>query len=445
MVGLRRALGFWEATLAGVGVILGAGIYALIGAAAGEAGNAVWLSMAIAAVVAGLTGLSYAELSSMLPRAGAEFTYADKAFGKRIAFLIGWLLAVAGVIAAAAVALGFGGYLHALAGAPVAAAAVLLVAASTAVLLVGVKESARLAVVFTVIEAAGLLIILFAALPFLGSVDYFAAPAGIAGVFGAAALIFFAFIGFEDVSRLAEETRDAPKTIPRALLAALAISTVLYALVAVAAVSVLGWQALGASNAPLADVASHALGPNGFLILAFIALFSTSNTVVMVQLAASRVLYGMGRGHAMPSFLGAVHPKTQVPWLATIVIGVFAALFALVEKISVVADLTNFAVFIVFIVVNLSVIKLRHSAPRMPRPFKMPLNIGWFPVLPALGVVSCLVLFASLGVDILVGGALVVLAGVCLDFFMEARHGPKRWVEEHAKHLLTSLRIKRFR
>ena len=445
MVGLRRVLGFWEATLTGVGVILGAGIYALIGAAAGEAGNAVWLSMVMAAVVAGLTGLSYAELSSMLPKAGAEFTYADKAFGKKIAFLVGWLLLVVGVIAAAAVALGFGGYLHALAGTPVAGGAVLLVAASTAVLLAGVKESARLAIVFTLVEASGLLITLFAALPFLGSVDYFAMPAGVAGVLGAAALIFFAFIGFEDVSRLAEETRDAPKTIPRALLTAIAISTILYALVAVAAVSVLGSEALGASKAPLADVAFHALGPNGFLVLGFIALFSTSNTVLMVQLAAARVLYGMSRGRAMPSFLGIVHSKTRVPWVATIVIGVFAALFALVEKISVVADLTNFAIFIVFIIVNLAVIKLRHSAPGLPRPFKTPLSIGWLPVLPALGVVSCAVLLASLGADIIVGGFLVVLAGACLDFFMEAKHGPTRWVEEHAKHLLISLRTKRFR
>jgi len=442
LVGLRRVLGFWEVTLAGVGVILGAGIYALIGVAAGEAGNLVWLSIILAAVVAGLTGLSYAELSSMLPRAGAEFEYADRAFGKKLAFLVGWLLVVNGVIAAATVALGFGGYLHALAGTPVALAAIGLMVASTALLLVGIKESARLAVLFTLVEAAGLLIILFVSLPFLGSVDYFATP-GVFGVFGAAALIFFAFIGFEDISRLAEETKDSAKTIPRALLSAIAISTILYALVAVAAVSVLGWQALGASKAPLADVASKALGPAGFLALAVIALFSTSNTVVMVQLAAARVLFGMSRGHALPSVLGAVHPKTQVPWIATIVIGGFAALFALVEKISVVADLTNFTIFLVFIAVNLAAIKLRYSMPGAARPFKTPFNFGKFPLVPALGVVSCIVLLASLGGDVVIGGLLVVFAGVALDFFMEAKHGPARWAKDSAKHLLVAAR-KRF-
>jgi len=442
LVGLKRVLGFWEVTLAGVGVILGAGIYALIGAAAGEAGNLVWLSMVLAAVVAGLTGLSYAELSSMLPRAGAEFDYADKAFGKKIAFLMGWLLIVNGVIACAAVALGFGGYLHALTNLPVVIAAILLMAASTALLLVGIKESARLALVFTLIEAGGLLIIIFLAIPFLGSVDYFASP-GLVGVFGAAALIFFAFIGFEDISRLAEETRDASKTIPRAILTAIAVSTVLYALVAVAAISVLGSDALGSSKAPLADVASKALGPNGFFILAFIALFSTSNTVVMVQLGAARVIYGMSRGKAIPSFLSAVSSKTRVPWVATVLIGVFAALFALVEKIGIVADLTNFTIFIVFIGVNLAAIKLRYAMPGARRPFETPLRIGRMPLLPVLGVISCFVLLASLGGDIMIGGVLVVLAGVCLDFFMEAKHGPARWAKESAKHLLT-LGKKRF-
>ncbi|OIO23545.1 hypothetical protein AUJ65_03515 [Candidatus Micrarchaeota archaeon CG1_02_51_15] len=413
--GLKRVLGFWEVTLAGVGVIMGAGVYALIGPAAGDAGNLLWLSMVLAAVVAGLTGLSYAELSSMLPRAGAEFDYAEKAFGRRTAFLVGWLLLVNGVVAAAAVALGFAGYLQALAGIPASVGAVLLLLVSTILLFTGVKHSADLVVLFNSVGVLGLVVVVFAALPFLGQVDYMeVGPMGFGGVMAAAALIFFAFLGFENVARLAEETKDAARTVPRALLLAIVISAVFYCAVALAAVSVLDWQVLSESNAPLAYVAAATLGQNGFLLVALIALFATSSTVVMVQLAVSRVLYEMSRDRVLPPLFAHVS-KTGVPWAATIAIGLLVVAFTLIGNIGSVAGLADYTVFIAFIVVNLAVVKLRKTVPKAVRPFKVPLSVANVPVLPLVGIVSCLALFASLGRNILLGGTLVLLVGVAVE------------------------------
>ena len=235
---LKKQLGFLPVMLSGIGIILGAGIYALIGKAAGVAGYGVWLSFVLAAIVAGFTGLSYAELSSMIPKAGAEFHYAKKAFGKSIGFFTAWLLVLAGFISAATVALGFGGYLQAFAGIPLIAGAIALLIACTIIIYFGIRQSTGIASVFTIIEAAGLLIIIAIGLPLLFS------PAIIGKVFDfgsfsmqfivqAAALIFFAYIGFEEIARLAEETKDAERNIPKALLISIIKVFVLQLVVAV--------------------------------------------------------------------------------------------------------------------------------------------------------------------------------------------------------------------
>lgn len=413
---LKRVLGFWEATLAGVGVILGAGIYALLGAGVGMAGNGVWLSLVVGAVLAALTGLSYAELSSMMPKAGAEFSYAEKAFGKKTAFLTGWLFVVSGIVGCTTVALGFGGYLHALAGVPIWLAAVAVLGASTFLLLLGVKDSVLLAVVFTLVEAGGLVLVVLLAVPFYGSVDLLSFP-GWGGVLGAAALMFFAFLGFEDVAKLAEETRNACVVIPRALLASIAISAVFYVLVAVASLALVGVGGLSGSSAPLAVVAGKALGGNGFLLLSVIALFATSNTVVLLELATSRVVYGMARASCLPSRLSVVS-KQGVPWLATVVVGFIAALFVFAGDVAFAAKITDFAVFVVFFVVNAAVVRLRFLVPGARRPFRVWGSVAGVPVAPVAGAFSCLVLLASLGWEAVVGGFVLVLVGAAVFFVL---------------------------
>src|SRR3972149_9798419 len=235
-VELKRQLGLLEITLSGVGIILGAGIYALLGKATGLAGNAVWLSFAFAAFVAIFTGLSYAELSSMFPKASAEHQYTKSAFNKKPAFIIGWLIIFSGIIGASTVALGFGGYFSALFKVPVLTSAFVLIVILSLLLFYGIKESAWFAIISTLIETAGLIIIIFIGLPYLGKVDYFEMPQGLAGVFEASALVFFAYTGFESIVKLSEETKDPEKTIPRGLMLSVLISVILYIMVAISAV-----------------------------------------------------------------------------------------------------------------------------------------------------------------------------------------------------------------
>jgi APA family basic amino acid/polyamine antiporter len=205
--GLKRRLGLFATTLVGTGVILGAGIYVLVGVAARQAGNAVWLSFVIAAIVAGFTGVSYARLGKLRPKNAPEFQYLSMAFGRSPAFLAGWLVLWATIISSAAVALGFGGYLEHLFGIPYLAGAIGLIVLSSIIVFLGVGESAVLAGVLTLIEACGLVIVIVIGIPSFGNVNLFETASGLSGVIGAASLVFFAYLGFEGMANLSEEMK----------------------------------------------------------------------------------------------------------------------------------------------------------------------------------------------------------------------------------------------
>jgi APA family basic amino acid/polyamine antiporter len=408
---LKRELGLFEVTLSGIGIILGAGIYALIGEGAGMAGNALWLSFVISAGIAVFTGLSYAELSAMIPRAGAEYEYVKQGFGMRTAFVIGWLIILSGMIGASAVALGFAGYASTLTGISPALLAVGLIIALSLLLTRGIRISALFAVVFTLVELGGLILIIIVGIPFLGKVDYLEMPLGFAGVLSAAALVFFAYIGFEDVVKLAEETREPERNIPRGLLLAMAVSILLYILVSVSAVSVTGWEALAGSDAPFATVAGTALGPGASLLISGIALFATANTVLLMLLASSRISYGMADAGHLPAGLAYVHRTHRTPVPATILVGAGACLFTLAGDIGFVAELTNFTLFLTFTVINATVILLRIRHPRLHRPFRVPGSLGRVPLLPLAGVVASSLLLVQLNPAVLGFGALLVAIG----------------------------------
>ncbi|MGC9554334.1 MAG: APC family permease, partial [Thermoplasmatota archaeon] len=268
MAKLERSLSLWEVTLMSVGIILGAGIYVLIGRAAGLAGNAVWLSFVIAAVVASFTGLSYAELSSRFPDAGAEYVYVRRSFGRHPAWLVGWLIIAGSVIGGATVAIGFANYFAGLFGTavlPVAWGALLICGV---IVVAGIQETAFFTIIITLIETAGLVIIMAIGLPHLSNpADYVQMAQGIEGVLKAGVLIFFSYLGFESIARLAEETEQPRKNIPRAILLSIAITTVVYILVGIAAVSVVPPAQLAESGSPLAEIAETWLGQKSFLLL----------------------------------------------------------------------------------------------------------------------------------------------------------------------------------
>lgn len=395
-VTLKRSLGLFQVTIAGVGIILGAGIYALIGIASRDAGNAVWLSFLISAIIAALTGLSYAELSTLFRGDAGEYDYTKKAFGRKLAWFITLAIIFTGIVSASAVALGFAGYFSKLTGFSYLFSALGLIILMSWINFRGIDDSSRFNTLATIIEFAGLLIILFLGAKHFGQTNLLEMPKGIFGVFQAGALVFFAYMGFETIIKLNEETKNPEKTIPRALLLAIVVSAVLYITVAIAAVSVLPYQTLSQSKSPLADVAAASLGSAAFILLAIIALFSTSNTVLMTVVTTSRLTYGMAKENSLPKFLATVHRSHRTPYWAVCIVGALTLALAFVENIELVADITTLFLFITFALVNLSNIFLRYKDTRK-RKFRVPLNIGRFPVLSALGAIAAfLMLYFSI-------------------------------------------------
>lgn len=413
---LERKLGLLETTVGGVGIILGAGIYVLVGEVAGHAGNALWISFLMAAGMAAVVGLSYAELASAFPRAGADYEYTRQALGGRAAFVVGWLIVIGNLIAAAAVALGFGSYLQHFWGVHGTAIAIAALIVATIIAFYGIRESVWTSMLLTLVEAGGLVFVIAIGLPHVGDIDLTETANGTTGVFAGAALVMFAFIGFEQIATLAEETRDARRVIPLALLLSIGVTTALYLLVAVTAVSVLGWEALSNADAPLAKVTAEVLGDRASDFLAVVALFSTANTMLLLLVAASRLIYGMASSGSLPRFLAWVHPGHHTPARAIVLSLVVSVGFALSGDIGLVAGATNFAVFVGFAAVNLSLLVLRYTHPETPRPFRTPLNIGRFPLLPLVALASVGFLMANLERDaLLIGGALFVSGLVAME------------------------------
>ncbi len=412
---LRRNLGFLAAMCCGLGVIVGAGIYVLIGVAAGAAGNALWISFLIAAVVAALTGLSYAELSSIFVKDSGEYDYVRHALGNRLGFLAGYNILLSGLISIPAVALGFAGYLAGVSG----LSNLFLIAASLIILLsliniFGLKESVLVNVVFTVIEVGGLIAIIFMSFGSFGNVNYLEMPNGFFGVLNATSLIFFAYIGFESVIKLTEETKNPRKVIPRALLSALGIATLLYMLVAISAVSVVDWRVLAASKAPLADVATNILGGGAGFLLSLVALAATGGTTLMIILTTSRVLYGFGEELKPLKFLTKIGRKTGTPIVASVIVMILSLSFLLFKRIDIIAELTNFTIFITFALVNLALIILRYKMPKAKRQFTVPLAIGKFPILPLFGFLTSLFMILNLKLFVIISGLIVTAVGIVL-------------------------------
>jgi len=411
---LKRHMGLFHLTMYGVGLILGAGIYVLIGEATSFAGNSVWISFLLGIIVALFSGLSYAELTALFPKAAAEYTFVKHAFKNNfLAFIIGWLTAITSMITAATVSLGFGGYFAQFIDLPITLSAILLIGILSIVNFVGIKESAWANTIFAIITAGGLILIIFLGMTFepTESIDYFDAPNGITGIILAFVLIFFAFIGFEDMANVAEEVKRPKKTLPRAIILSVVITGVIYILVSLSVVRVINWEELGQSAAPLAAVAERSLGPEGGIVLSAIALFATASTVLITLVAGSRILYGMANNKSLPLSLGKIHSKTKTPWIAVIGILITSVAFAFIGDIVIVANITVFAVVITFAMINLSVIVLRYTESSLERPFKVPINIGRFPVLPLAGFGVTVYMAIQFEMEVMLVGLAIISAG----------------------------------
>ncbi len=408
---LRRSLSLWQVTVSGVGIVIGAGIYVLIGVAARDAGAGLWVSFLLAALLAGLTGLSYAELAGMFPAAGAEFEFARRAFGSFAGFVAGWAMIAGNVVAAAAVAVGFAHYFREYVPLPTGLIAVGLLTVLTGIVMSGVQRSIWLSTLLVAFQIGGLVIVIAAGTPHIGD-HALLEGATLGGVLSGTALVFFAFIGFDEVVTLSEETRDPARVIPRALLLALAISTALYVAVGVTAVSLVGAEALAGSDRPLALVLEHDLGWVAGAVVSFIAMAATTNTSLLVLTAASRLAYAMAREGELPEVFATLSGRHAVPRAAAVAALVVAAPFALTGQIGLVASATDFLVYAIFLVVNGAVIALRFRAPEVTRPFRTPWAVGRMPVLPVLGVLAVVLMLAYLDREAAGIGAAILGAGV---------------------------------
>jgi amino acid transporter len=387
---LKRRIGPGLLTAYGVGVMVGAGIYVLVGAVAARAGVHAPLAFLLAGLVAAPTALSYAEFSTRLPRAAGEALYVAEGLNIRaLSLLVGLAIVVAGTISAAAVLRGGAGYLQLVIEVPPVWAIVGIGAALIAVAVVGVLESLALAAVFTLIEVAGLGLVVWAGMQAPPSPDLTATWPDLSlmpGIAAGAVLAFFAFIGFEDIVNMAEEVRDPARTLPRAVLYSLAITALLYGGVTYVAVRAVPLEALSASERPLALVWQAGQGGEA-RFLSGIAVVAALNGVLAQVVMAARVLFGLGDRHAAMALFHRAHPRTGTPVLATLLVGACVIAAALMLPVAVLAGVTSSVLLAVFGLVNLALILLKRRDPAAP--FRVPLAV------PVLGLLLSVAAFAA--------------------------------------------------
>ncbi len=422
MVGLKRNLSLLDLVLYGVGIIVGAGIYALIGPAVALGGNATWMAFLIGAFIAALTGFSFAELGSLYPKSAAEYVYVKKAYGNELfAFLVGWITIFVSIFTLSAVSIAFGNYLGSLL--PFFSAniwAVLMILFITAVALAGIGESAKLNAVLTLVTVGGLIFLFVIGMPSLGSVDYFEMPHGVGGLIGAAALIFFAYLGFDDIANVAEEAKNARKMMPKAIIISVIVTSLIYVAIAISTVSLAGWEEIGASKAPLALAASKAF-PEAGTLLAIVALFATGSTILISAIAGSRMIYGMAKNKSLPKILGAVNRARRTPHVAILIVSAVSLFWAFSESLEYVASVTNVGAFLTFAFVNLALLGHRYFKPKVRGYFRAPLNIGWFPVPAFIGLLSCGYMLSTFALDTWLLQVAILAVGLIVYFYMHRR------------------------
>ncbi len=406
---LKPVLGPVQLMFYSVGVIVGAGVYSVIGNAAGLAQQRLWVSFVIGAVVALLTAFSYAEMATSFPAAGAEYVYIRRAWPQAdwLAFGVGAIILLGGSATAATVAMAFSGYLRVFIDIPAIPTALTLIAVCTAINIWGLRESSWVNIAFTSIEVGGLLIVVVAAF-FSEPGAHAAATESEPAVMAAAALLFFVYLGFEEIANLAEEVQQPGRDIPLALFVSMAVTTALYVAVAVVIVGMASPAELAASEAPLAT-AIEKVWPRAENLLSAIALFATANTVLITLIATSRLAFSMGRDREIPAIFASVLKSRQTPWGAAILTLAMAALFVPAGSIKILAEMSSFAALLAFLSVNVVLIVLRYRMPDHPRPFRVPLAIGRLPVLPLAAIASIIALLVHFDWQIYLAGAAALL------------------------------------
>lgn len=386
---LKRSLGLPLVALYGLGNILGAGIYVLVGKVAGFAGTSTTVAFLIAMITATFTAFSYMELAGRYPVSASASVYLHKAFAKRwLSVFIGLAMVAGGIASAAALSQGFAGYVKTFIQVPPLIASVALLLILGAIAIKGIGESAKTAAILTAVEVSGLLIVIWAGRGALSSVELSSFTAidpavGASGIIAGAFLAFYAFIGFEDMVNVAEETKHPERTMPLAILIALIASTVLYLLVVIVATGIVPAAELATSTAPLALVFERT-GAGNVAILGLIGMIATVNGIIVQIIMGSRILYGLARQGWIPRSLSKVHPELKTPIPATVlVVAAMIAATILLPLVSL-AQLTSLLVLSIFALVNAALITIKRRTPKHAGFITVPLAV------PIVGMMLCI-------------------------------------------------------
>jgi len=456
---LKRTLSAWNLVALGIGAIIGAGLFSLTGiAAADHAGPAVSISFVIAAVGCAFAGLCYAEFASMIPVAGSAYTYSYATLGELFAWIIGWDLVLEYAVGAATVAISWSAYLVKFleyfkihlpqwmmaspwqivkmadgteASGIINVPAMLIVFAASFLLIVGIQESARANAVIVFLKVA--VVIVFIGIGFMyinydnldplipantGTFGSF----GWSGIFRGAALVFFAFIGFDAVSTAAQEAKNPQKDMPIGILGSLAVCTILYVLFSFVMTGVANYTEFKGAAAPVAVAIDHMniawLKPA--INLAIIAGYSS--VILVMLLGQSRVFFTMSKDGLLPKLFSESHPKYKTPWKSNLLFAILVAIFAGLAPITLVGEMTSIGTLFAFVMVCAGVIILRKSDPERPRPFKTPL----VPLVPLLGIGACTALMLSLDLEHWARLIIWLLIGLVVYYGYSVKHSKVR-------------------
>ncbi|QBQ96114.1 amino acid permease [Paraburkholderia pallida] len=438
--GLKKALGALDLTFLGVGAIIGTGIFVLTGTGAVQAGPALMLSFLIAALACCFAALAYAEFASTIPVAGSIYTYSYATLGELVAWIIGWDLMLEYGLATSAVSVGWSGYLQsllsgfgialptALTAAPGAVPgaftlfnlpAFLVMMVITALLSIGVRESTRINNIMVAIKVTVVLLVIAVGAFHVTPANWHPfMPHGWNGVFGAAAVMFFAFIGFDSVSSAAEEVKDPKRDLPVGIIASLIVCAVLYVAVAAVVTGIVPWQQFAGIAHPV-SYALQVAGEKwvaGFIDLG--AVLGMLTVILVMSYGQTRIIFAMSRDGLLPAKLSKVHPRYATPFFTTWLVGIFFGLIGALVPLNVLAELINIGTLAAFSMVSIAVLVLRRTHPDLPRAFRCP----GVPGVPILAVASCLFLMLNLAWITWVAFLAWLVIGLLIYFFYSRHH-----------------------
>jgi APA family basic amino acid/polyamine antiporter len=436
---LKRAIGPLSLIIMGLGCIIGAGIFIVTGvASANYSGPALVLSFIISAIACVFTALCYAEFASIIPISGSVYTYTYVAMGEVWAWMIGWVLTFEYLISASAVAVGWSSYIVSLLNSTgiilpqiltnppglglINLPAFLIISFLTGVLVLGVKESVRFNAVIVVLNIAIILLFIFVGINFINPANYHPfIPYGWSGVLQGAAMVFFAYIGFDAVSTAAEETKDPQKTLPIGIIGSLIISSVLYIVVAAVLNGMVPYNLL--NNAAPVTFALEKVGANwAASIVSFGALFGLTSVLLTSLFGQTRIFYSMSRDGLLPGIFSKVHANFRSPIMSILIVGAIASIIAAFFPLSAIIELVNIGTLSAFIFLALSIIVLRRQQPDIPRKFKCPL----VPVVPVLSIIFCVFLIFQLSSSTLERFLISLIIGLAVYFAYGARNSKQR-------------------